>query len=91
MSESKEIQNRGYQKGELTESVKQRISLVILRELIRLGLIENRHISTLFEEDAISSFEQLEIKNLTFNPSEVEDSLVQERENRASAAAPQQR
>ena len=76
MSESKEIQNRGYQKGELTEPVKQRITLVILRELIDLGLVENRHIATLFKEDAITSFEHLEIKNLAFKPTEVEESLV---------------
>ena len=95
VSESKEIQNRGYQKGELTEPVKQRITLVILRELIDLGLVENRHIATLFKEDAITSFEHLEIKNLAFKPTEVEESLVQERaaasmNQRHPAAAPMQ-
>ena len=43
-----------------------RISLVILKELIEEGHVVNRHIKMLFEENAINSFEDLEIKNLAF-------------------------
>ena len=43
-----------------------KISLVILKELIEEGLVFNRHIKTLFEENAISSFEDLQVQELAF-------------------------
>ena len=73
VSESKEIEKRsGRKMDKLDESVKERITLVILRELIDQGLITNRHIATLFREDAINSFEHLELKNLEFKQQEAQ-------------------
>ena len=70
VSESKEIQNRGYQASNCSNEVKVRISLVIMKELMEEGHVVNRHISLLFNENQISTFEDLEIKNLTFIKSE---------------------
>lgn len=52
--------------SKINDPAKERISLVILKELIEDGIIKNRHVKSLFDEDAISSFEHLEIKNLEF-------------------------
>ena len=41
-----------------------------MKELMEEGHVVNRHISLLFNENQISTFEDLEIKNLTFIKSE---------------------
>lgn len=66
VSESKELSNRGYKASQLSNQVKVRISLVILKELMEGGHVVNRHIKMLFDENEINSFEDLEIKNLAF-------------------------
>ena len=40
--------------------------MVILKEMMQEGYIINRHIDTLFKENAIGSFDDLEIKELIF-------------------------
>ena len=44
VSESKDMQARGYQMGPLSNEIIIRISLVILKELIENGCVINRHI-----------------------------------------------
>ena len=56
----------GYQQTEFPSKVKVKISLIILKEMMQEGYIINRHIDTLYKENAIESLNDLEIKDLIF-------------------------
>lgn len=62
--------------------------MIILKELISEGYIHNRHIAMLFDESKIGSFDDLEIKNISF--SKVEPSANERQQNQSAAPSQKQ-
>lgn len=64
---SNDLKKRGYAQLTLDTKDLERISLVILRELILEDIVRNDHFLSMFTRNEVCQYADLEIKNLNFN------------------------